>query len=245
MGETLKALSQGKECKGILPDKELTRNLPAKTVRRMKRLPRMVLSLGIEALENSGLKERPGSLFFGTGWGSLTETFNFITQLTDSKDQFASPTDFIGSVHNASAGQAAIHFQATGPNITTTGGDYSFEQALLTASLLSRESDAPVLVIGGDESHETLSPLFEPSTSDRTDRSDGGGAVLLTREADASGMKLSPIFLERSRGNGAAVRALISSFGGPGTLNNRYGALFAGIPESEKDHCHNQLESFY
>ncbi len=244
IGETLKALTQGKECKGILPDKELTRNLPAKTVRRMKRLSRMVLSLGIEALENSGLKERPGSLFFGTGWGSLTETFNFITQLIDSKDQFASPTDFIGSVHNASAGQAAIHFQATGPNVTTTGGDYSFEQALLMAGLISRKMDEPVLVIGADESHETLSPLFDPSTPDKTDRSDGGGALLLKRGTDASGMHLSPIFLKRSSDNGAAVRALISSFGGPNHLNKQYGALFAGIPESEKNHCYKQLKQF-
>ncbi len=242
--ETLRALSQGKKCKGILPDKDLALKLPTKTVRRMKRLPRMVLSLGIEALENSGLKERPGTLFFGTGWGSLTETFNFMTQLIESKDQFASPTDFIGSVHNAAAGQAAIHFQATGPNITTTGGDYSFEQALLMADLISRTTDGPVLVIGADESHEILSPLFDPSTPDKTDRSDGGGALLLKRGNETSGMNLSPIFLKRASDNGAAVRALISSFGGPIHLNKQYGALFAGIPESDKDRCYKQLGYF-
>ena len=244
MAETLEALSRGKGCKGILPDKELARNLPPKTVRRMKRLSRMVLSLGIEARENSGLKEKPGSLFFGTGWGSLTETFNFTRQLIDSKDKFASPTDFIGSVHNASAGQAAIQFQVTGPNITTTGGNYSFEQALFTAGLLSRNTDEPVLVIGADESHETLSPLFDPSAPGKDDGSDGGGAVLLKRGAGSPGIILSPIFLERSRGNGAAVRALISGFGGPKNLNNQYGALLAGIPESEKEHCNKQLEYF-
>ena len=244
MAETVKAVSQGKDCKGILSEKELTRNLPAKTVRRMKRLPRMVLSLGMDALENSGLKEGPVSLFFGTGWGSLSETFNFMTQLIDSDDRFASPTDFIGSVHNASAGQAAIQFQATGPNITTTGGNYSFEQALLTASLLSRGSDAPVLVIGGDESHETLSPLFDPSAPENTARSDGGGALLLKRGADSSGMNLSPIFLEKSCDDGSTIRALISSLGGPEKLNFQYGALFAGIPESEKGFCHKQLNEF-
>ena len=244
MAETLKALSRGKTCKGILPDKQLARNLPPKTVRRMKRLSRMVLSLGIEARENSGLEERPGSLFFGTGWGSLTETFNFETQLIDSKCQFSSPTDFIGSVHNAPAGQAAIQFQATGPNITTTGGNYSFEQALLTASLLSRNTNEPVLVIGADEYHETLSPLFDLSVSDKTDRSDGGGAVLLRRGAGSSGMHFSPIFLERSRDNGSAIRALISSLGGAENLNNQYGALFAGIPESEIMYCRKQLEHF-
>jgi len=242
--ETLKSISQGKECTGILLEKELTRNLPAKKVRRMKRLPKIVLSLGVEACENSSLEEKPGSLFFGTGWGSLSETFNFTTQLIDSADKFASPTDFIGSVHNASAGQAAIEFDATGPNITTTGGDYSFEQALLTASLLSRNSNDPVLVIGADEYHETLSPLFDRSSPEGTTRSDGGGAILLKRESEPSGIILSPVFMEKAYGNNNAIRALISEFGGPETINDQYRALFVGIPESEKERCNKQLHQF-
>ena len=242
--DTLKAVLEGKDCKGILPEKELTRNLPAKKVRRMKRLSRIALSLGVEAWGNSGLEEKPGSLFFGTGWGSLSETFNFMNQLTVSNDKFASPTDFIGSVHNAPAGQIGIEFQATGPNITTTGGDYSFEQALMTASLLSRKTDKPILVIGADESHETLSPLFDRSTCEKAVRSDGGGAILLKRGTDHSGINISSIFLQKSSNDGSTIRTLISDLGGPGNINNRYSALFAGIPEYEYDKCNNQLHEF-
>ena len=50
---------------------------------------------------------------------------------------------------------------ATGPNITATGGDYSFEQALFAASLAVVDSDDTVLVMGADEHHEILSPLFD------------------------------------------------------------------------------------
>ncbi len=242
--ETLGKITQGKAVKGLPAEKELLRNLSAKTVRRMKRLPRMALSLAMDAWENSGIQEKPEAVFFGTGWGSLSETYRFLTQLFDSNDQFASPTDFIGSVHNAPAGQAAIQFAATGPNITATGGNNSFEQALFTADLLSRNEDGPVLVIGADEFHETFSPLLDLSTPEGTERADGGGALLLKRTAKPSGIRLSPVFLKRSLKPGDAIEALISRFGGPKSLNTRYGALFAGIPASEKGNGSKQLKHF-
>ena len=96
----------------------------------------------------------PASIFFGTGWGPLSETHDFLSKLFESGEQFTSPTDFVGSVHNAPAGQAAIWLKATGANMTVTGGDYSFEQALFAAALAAGDGET-LLVMGADEHHDT------------------------------------------------------------------------------------------
>ena len=153
-------------------------------MRRLKRFPRLALSLAIAAHENSGEGDDPSAVFLGTGWGALSETSDFLTRLFETDEQFPSPIDFIGSVHNAAAGQIAMRFQATGANITMTGGDYSFEQALMAAGLLSNSIDDTFLVIGADESHPQLSRLFDRSASGSAILSDGGGRPVFKNRAE-------------------------------------------------------------
>jgi 3-oxoacyl-[acyl-carrier-protein] synthase-1/3-oxoacyl-[acyl-carrier-protein] synthase II len=154
---TMSRLFAGDSVKGVLDFEALAAHLPQRVVRRLKRLPRMSLTLA-SAAGAGGCA--PHAVFFGTGWGPLSEAYDFLTKLYESGEKFSSPTDFIGSVHNAPAGQAAMQVQATGPNITLSGGDYSFEQALFTASLFRHVSADPFLLIGADEHH----PVF-PSPS--------------------------------------------------------------------------------
>ena len=49
--------------------------------------------------------------------------------------------------------------------MTLTDGDYSFEQALFSAGLIAHEADGPLLVMGADEYHEKLTPLFDASAA--------------------------------------------------------------------------------
>jgi 3-oxoacyl-(acyl-carrier-protein) synthase len=160
----------------------------------MKRLPRMVMSLAGSACGNTSTASPPASVFFGTGWGGLSETHDFLKKLFASDERFTSPTDFIGSVHNAAAGHVAIHFKSTGPNVTLAGGDCSFEQALLSASLLTRHGDGPILLIGADEYHETLSTLFDASVMLAGEPSDGGGALYLKPATPTSPLQICPLF---------------------------------------------------
>ena len=249
---TEKTVSEGRNCRGILLDKEVSEDLSPKTVRRIKRLSRLALSLAVAAHKDSGELDDPNSLFFGTGWGPLSDTYDFLTKLYESEEHFTSPIDFIGSVHNAPAGLIAIGFGATGPNITTTGGDYSFEQSLMAASLLTKGRDELILVVGADESHEILSALFDDSVSGGQTPSDGGGALCL-RRADTSspprtgsstGLRLFPSFFEYSKDNPSIILSLIDSLGGPDRIKRKYGAVFAGIPGSHRDTGSNQLSQF-
>jgi 3-oxoacyl-(acyl-carrier-protein) synthase len=121
-------MGNSSEIKGIASSSDIMSHLSEKYVRRLKRLPRMVMSLAVSACKDIATAGPPASVFLGTGWGGLSETYDFLTKLFASDERFSSPTDFIGSVHNAAAGHAAIHFKSTGPNVTATGSDCALQR---------------------------------------------------------------------------------------------------------------------
>ena len=177
--ETLDCLYRGVSCKGFLDDGPLCAGLDPARLRRLGRLSRMALALAEEA-RPSQAAARPDGIFWGTAMGALSETWRFLNGLFTSKERFSSPTDFIGSVHNAPAGQIALQFGATGPNVTLSGGAASFAQALTAADLLTAE-DATALVVAADEHHEPLTAMIDPALDADPIRHDGGGALWLHR----------------------------------------------------------------
>jgi 3-oxoacyl-(acyl-carrier-protein) synthase len=241
---TIERMTHGGALGGIITPSDLLGYLSEKSVRRLKRLPRMVISLAVAACEDTARAGPPASVFFGTGWGGLSETHDFLTKLFKSDERFTSPTDFIGSVHNAAAGHVAIHFSATGPNVTTTGGDCAFEEALISASLLARHSDDPLLVIGADEYHERLSPLLDASMALAGKPSEGGGALYLKTATAASPCRIYPSFMAYSENNGQIIPKLVSDLGGAERIRDRFGAILAGIPAAHREKGEGQLHEF-
>ncbi len=240
--ETMAALCQGKPVAGTLALPEISSNLPSREVRRLKRLARMALSLATAAHEDSGREVSPCSVFMGTGWGALSETCDFLTRLTETGEQFPSPTDFIGSVHNGPAGQVAMKFQATGPNITTSGGDYSFEQALMTAALLTA-GDESLFVLATDEGHSRFSPLFDPSVRPDHNLADGGGAFCLTRAPKDKGPTIRVSFFRDSMAPDI-MDSLVKALGGAEKTRAEYGLIMAGIPAAHREQGQKQLAGF-
>jgi len=244
--KTMAALWLDQPIAGALSLTEISANLPARAVRRLKRLPRIALALAAAAQDDSTAAS-PRAVFMGTGWGALSETYDFLKRLRETAEQFPSPTDFIGSVHNGPASQIAIMYNCTGANITVSGGDYSFEQALLSADLSAAESDQPIMVIGADEGHPELSPLFDQSISCNQNHPDtlvdGGGGLCLTKNSAAGGITISPAFYQ-SADNTNVLDALIRSLGGPEKLRADYGLLLAGIPAAFRQQGKAQLARF-
>jgi 3-oxoacyl-(acyl-carrier-protein) synthase len=236
---TIDALKRSGKCAGKVDIDKASEILPKSKIRRLKRLPRMVLSLAEQAFKAGG-EQKPSSIYFGTGWGALSETYDFLDKLFESNEQFPSPTDFIGSVHNAPAGQAAMWYGAQGANVTATGGDYSFEQALFCASLLSHENDKPLLLIGADEYHDVLSRVLDQSAKN-AEPSDGGAAFLLKCSGANLGLRIFPSFFEFSRNNNDIIKSLIQSLGGSERISKSFGAMFVGIPASERAIAEKQL----
>jgi len=238
----LEALAAGRSCRGMTPDAALTAHLPPGSFRRMKRLSRMSLELAAAALA-AAAPQAPGAVFMGTGWGALSETHDFIEKLYASNELFTSPIDFVGSVHNAPAGQVAIRYGATGPNLTLTGGDASFEQALLAANLLAPEGLESLLLIAADEYHDVFSGLFDPSVMRDGTPADGGGGLVLRPAAPGAGPVLAPGWFGPADAPGAWP-GLIALHGGDAAIRERFGAVLAGIPAARREEGQRDLADF-
>ena len=243
--QTLSRLAQGISSAGTLSAEELSKGLPPKEVRRLKRLPRMALALSAMACERGKTPHNPKAVFWGTGWGSLSETYDFLKRLFESEHQFTSPTDFIGSVHNAPAGNVAIRYDAKGPNITATGGDCSFEQALVSACLLSDSHGGPFLVMGADEHHPLLTGLFDPSFGSGGRPSDGGGAIRAwpkDANLEKGFVRVSPLFFKKA--GPSRMEELLEILEGANAVQRRFGGIFAGIPAACRQEGENGLKKF-
>lgn len=239
---TVEKLATDRSCRGMLGGDILCESLPRRDIRRLKRLSQMALALSDGARRQAG-GISPGAVFMGTAWGSLSETYDFLSALFESEERFASPTDFIGSVHNAPAGQIALQAGARGPNLTLSGGDHSFEQALFAAGYLTGP-DTPVLVAGADEGHATLSPLFDPSVSMDTDLSDGGGALLLQRTERSEAPRIRLLHFEPDSEDNPGPEALAAMLEGKADINKRYGLILAGIPAARREVGEKDLARF-
>lgn len=233
----------GLSCAGRLDDQRLTEGLPPRTIRRFKRLPRMALALALAVCRDRPPERMPAAVSMGTAWGALSETHDFLQRLAETGGQYPSPTDFVGSVHNAPAGQIAMALGAKGANMTVSGGDRSFEQALSAAALSARREGESILVAGADEYHGVLSPLFDPSVRAAGTAADGGGALLLRRARDPGGVIVAPVDY-RSHTCAEGMAGLVHRLGGGPAIQRTYGAVLAGLPAAERRRASDQLKAF-
>lgn len=244
---TIARIHRGETVAGMAESKTFSANLPPRMIRRLKRLPKMTLSLAAAAYENAKKtvvnEQKPGSVFMGTGWGALSETHDFLTRLAESREQFPSPTDFVGSVHNGPASQVAIMFGATGPNITTSGGDYSFEQAIMAAELMLENATQPALLLGADEGHDLFSRLFDSSIRPETILADGGGALYVTRKKQDAHCTLSIPFYKSGKAKDV-ITGLVDALGIRPNQPSGYALILAGIPAAMHREGNQQLEQF-
>jgi 3-oxoacyl-[acyl-carrier-protein] synthase I len=240
--DSLESFSKLAAIAGTLDLETISEQLPARKVRRLKRFSRIALALATAAKEDSGLQQSPHSVFMGSGWGALSETYDFIDKLQSSNEKFPSPIDFVGSVHNSAAGQVAIMHDATGANITSSGGDYSFEQALLVADSFLDEDSPSAFVLAADEAHEKFSPLFDPSVTPDVPLADGGGGFYLTREAIPGRISIQLKCYQKQTDD--ILETLIAALNVDNSLQNDCKMILAGIPAADAAIGEQQLDSF-
>jgi 3-oxoacyl-[acyl-carrier-protein] synthase-1/3-oxoacyl-[acyl-carrier-protein] synthase II len=233
--ESLDLFYKGQSLAGMIKDKALTDLLTLKKVRRMKRFSRLMLALAVLARENTPPDITPASIIGGTGWGALSETWDFLSRLFAGNEKSSSPIDFVGSVHNAALGHVAMELDAKGANITTTGGDASFEQTLWTAAILGQKHDTPMMVMGGDEHHPDLSFRFDTSVVAEDTATDGGGAMVLVPGAIPGNPTLTPRLFIKNNDRLEPKEALANLIQALPDFNDRYGAVMAGIPRARAD----------
>ena len=132
---------------------------------------------------------------------------------------------------------------ATGANVTTSGGDYSFEQALLAAGSLLEDTGQSALLLGADEGHETLSYLLDSSIAPGSRLADGGGALSVNRDPANARCLVRLPFYGRDTGDDLPD-AFFEALGGADCAVSDYAAVFAGIPAGMSDQGNRQLASF-
>jgi 3-oxoacyl-[acyl-carrier-protein] synthase II len=161
--------------------------------RRLPRIDRMALALGSQ--DPSGI-----GLVYGTGYGGLGATVDFLEGIAARGPAFGSPTAFHQSVHHSAAGQISIALGIRGPCLTASSREISGEVALKVGlDLLRSGRSERVLVVAADEVVPALVAAYrafgalgdeeQPIEKRRGIRpSEGAAALLLAR--DGGGPKL-------------------------------------------------------
>jgi 3-oxoacyl-[acyl-carrier-protein] synthase II len=127
--------------------------------RRLPRIDRMALSAAREALGSHDPSNV--ALVYGTGYGGLTATVDFLEGVAARGSEFGSPTSFHQSVHHAAAGQISIALGMRAIALTTSSREISGEAALKVGVDLIRSGRAEkVLVVAADEAVPALANAY-------------------------------------------------------------------------------------
>ncbi len=150
-------------------------------VRRLPRLERMALAAAREALRPAAPTESLG-LVFGTGYGGLGATVDFLEGIATRGPEFGSPTAFHQSVHHSPAGQLSIALGLRGPSLTVSARELSGEMALAVGqNLLTTGRAEAVLVVAADERVPALEAAYRAFGASLK-AGEGAAAVLLGRD---------------------------------------------------------------
>ncbi len=119
------------------------------------------------------------ALVYGTGYGGLTATVDFLEGMAVRGPAFASPMSFHQSVHNSPAGALSIALGIRGACLTVTARELSGETALKVGlDLLASHRAEQVLVVAADEVVPALEAGYRAFGS-RLIPGEGAAAVLL------------------------------------------------------------------
>ncbi|NJL25768.1 MAG: hypothetical protein HC902_11725 [Calothrix sp. SM1_5_4] len=119
-----------------------------------------------------------GALIVGTNSGELETSADFLT--TWSRMKMARPVLFQNSLHNATAGFAAIRFGLTGPSLTVSSGESTPGECLRLADDLLREGMCRACLVTLVEVHKALADLIEVEVGE------GAVSLLLTDASTAA-----------------------------------------------------------
>lgn len=140
----------------VIPSREPNWNAGISPTARRKNPRIWQLALGAVEKLFALTPERPRSIIVATALGALDETRCFLDSVFVAG--FASPRNFIASVHNSMAGKIATDYAIPGANLTFCEGANSLVAALNAAMLLDA-SELPVLIVAVEERLELLDKL--------------------------------------------------------------------------------------
>jgi 3-oxoacyl-(acyl-carrier-protein) synthase len=120
-------------------------------LRRLSRMLRVGLSSAVICLRDAKENNVDG-IITGTGYGFLTDTAKFLTEIFDYQEKQLTPTYFMQGTYNALAGLVALTLKCKGYNNTYVNKGFAFETSMHDAMMqLNADSEKKFLVGGFDE----------------------------------------------------------------------------------------------
>lgn len=147
-------------------------NISPQLIRRMGHFAKISLLSACYALRDSGLGELTGKsigIIQGSVYGPIISGIQAFDDLIDFGDNQLSPTNFSGSVFNASSTYLSLAFGIQGPVLTHTSGRDTLYNSLLAASLWLESETVDYVILGiGDEyttyfDHDNITGAVENS----------------------------------------------------------------------------------
>ncbi|ROO52000.1 3-oxoacyl-[acyl-carrier-protein] synthase II [Micromonospora sp. Llam0] len=173
-------------------DLDLDGVLPARQRRRLDRLSLLAIAAGSQALADAGLRVDADSgdrigVVLGSGLGPVESIERFAIPVLAEGPGAANPGLFPNTVHNAAAGQVAMHLGTRGPTSTIAASHAAGTAALCVAHDLLRAGRADALLCVGVDTPSELTrrvyahlPLLK-----RLRPAEGGVALVLERRSVA------------------------------------------------------------
>ena len=149
----------------------------------------MAVAAARRAVESSG---SPGvdAVITGTGLGCFAESERFLDAVQQRGEELLNPSVFIQTTHHAASSQVAFALDCRGYHNNYCHRAFSFESALLDASLLLEEGAARRILVGG---MDELVPTY-------ADISAGGRAPRAASRAAGAGPRRGSGFFRALRG---------------------------------------------
>jgi hypothetical protein len=126
--------------------------LPPAERRRVGRVTRLAIAVGLDACSRAGLDPATLATVFASSGGD-GDNYHAICETLASPQRELSPTRFHNSVHNASAGYWSIATRAMAPSTALCAYDGSFAAGMLEALSQVVSGNAPALLIAYDSSY--------------------------------------------------------------------------------------------
>lgn len=130
--------------------------IPAMQLRRMSKGVRMSIGAAKICMTGAGI-DKPDAITVGTSLGCVHDSGVFLSKMVYQDEEMLTPTSFIQSTHNTVAGQIALLYGCTGPNLTYTHRGHSFEHTMISAALYLGENPGKHVLAGGVEEVTDLS----------------------------------------------------------------------------------------
>ena len=149
--------------------------------RRMSRLIKMGVAVGLQCLQSAGL-QTPDAIVTASGFGFLADSEKLLRAIISSGESALSPTPFMQSTFNTIGSHLAIFTGCSGYNMAFSQRFDSLRSALIDSAMLLNSDCRSVLLVAADELTPSLAAILRRFGAERhgVSLSEGATAFLLT-----------------------------------------------------------------